>query len=132
VAKKVAAGVDFLQSQCIYDMDRFRRFMAKAVDMGLTEQSYFLAGVTPLKSLGMARYMKNNVPGITVPDSCIDRLKGVAKDKQADEGIKMACEQIQEFKEMKGVAGVHLMLIEWEHMVPLIVKEAKLIPRPKF
>ena len=131
VAKKVAAGADFLQSQCIYDMDRFRRFMAKAVDMGLTENTYFLAGVTPLKSLGMARYMKNNVPGITVPDSCIDRLKGVPKDKQADEGIKMACEQIQEFKEMKGVAGVHLMLIEWEHMVPRITQEAKLSPRPK-
>ncbi|MDR2444027.1 MAG: methylenetetrahydrofolate reductase [Deltaproteobacteria bacterium] len=131
VAKKVAAGADFLQSQCIYDMDRFRRFMAKAVDMGLTEKTYFLAGVTPLKSLGMARYMKNNVPGITVPDSLIDRLKGVPKEKQAEEGIKIACEQIQEFKEMKGVAGVHLMLIEWEHMVPTIVKEAKLVPRPQ-
>jgi methylenetetrahydrofolate reductase (NADPH) len=130
-AKKVEAGVDFLQSQCIYDMERFKKFMARAVDMGLTEKSYFLAGVTPLKSLGMAKYMKNNVPGITVPDSYIERLKGVPKEKQAEEGIKIACEQIQQFKEMKGVAGVHLMLIEWEHMVPTIVKEAKLHPRPK-
>ncbi|MDR0355037.1 MAG: methylenetetrahydrofolate reductase [Deltaproteobacteria bacterium] len=131
VAKKVAAGVDFLQSQCIYDMARFRKFMAKAVDMGLTEKAYFLAGVTPLKALGMARYMKNNVPGIIVPDELIERLKGVPKEKQADEGIKIACEQIEEFKEMKGVAGVHLMLIEWEHMVPRFVQEAKLTPRPK-
>jgi methylenetetrahydrofolate reductase (NADPH) len=131
VAKKVAADVDFLQSQCIYDMDRFRRFMAKAVDMGLTEQSYFLVGVTPLKNLGMARYMKNNVPGITVPDSYINRLKGVPKDKQAEEGIKTACEQIEEFKQMKGISGVHLMLIEWEHMAPTIVKLANLVPRPK-
>ncbi|MDR2461582.1 MAG: methylenetetrahydrofolate reductase [Deltaproteobacteria bacterium] len=130
-AKKVEAGVDFMQSQCIYDMARFRKFMAKAVEMGLTEKCYFLAGVTPLKSLGMAKYMKNNVPGITMPDSYIERLKGVAKDKQAEEGIKMASEQIQEFKEMKGISGVHLMLVEWEHMVPTIVKEAKLVPRPQ-
>jgi methylenetetrahydrofolate reductase (NADPH) len=65
-----------------------------------------------------------------LPDSYIDRLKGVPKDKQAEEGIKMACEQIEEFKEMKGISGVHLMLVEWEHMVPTIVKQAKLIPRP--
>jgi len=130
-AKKVEAGVDFLQSQCIYDMPRFKKFMAKAVDMGLTEKAYFMAGITPLKSLGMAKYMKNNVPGITVPDELIERMKGVAKEKQVEEGIKIACEQIEEMKNMPGVAGVHLMLIEWEHMVPTMVKEAKLMPRPK-
>ncbi|MDR3154088.1 MAG: methylenetetrahydrofolate reductase [Deltaproteobacteria bacterium] len=129
-AKKIAAGADFLQSQCIYDMDRFKRFMARAVDMGLTEKAFFIAGVTPLKSLGMAKYMKNSVPGITMPESCIERLKGVAKEKQAEEGIRMACEQIEEFKGMAGVSGVHLMLVEWEHMVPTIVKEARLVPRP--
>jgi len=130
-AKKVEAGVDFLQSQCIYDMKRFKKFMAKAVDMGLTEKAYFMAGVTPLKSLGMAKYMKNNVPGITVPDEMIERMKGVPKEKQVEEGIKIACEQIEELKSTPGVAGVHLMLIEWEHMVPTMVKEAKLSPRPK-
>ncbi|UQZ89379.1 5,10-methylenetetrahydrofolate reductase [Deltaproteobacteria bacterium Smac51] len=130
-AKKVEAGVDFLQSQCIYDMPRFRKFMARAVDMGLTEKTYFMAGITPLKSLGMAKYMKNNVPGISVPDEMISRMAGVPKEKQVEEGIKIACEQIDEMKNTKGVAGVHLMLIEWEHMVPTIVKEAKLNPRPK-
>jgi len=132
-AKKVEAGVDFLQSQCIYDMPRFKKFMVRAVDMGLTEKAYFMAGITPLKSLGMAKYMKNSVPGITVPDELIERLKGVPKEKQVDEGIKIACEQIQELREDKklGVAGVHLMLIEWEHMVPRMVQEAKLSPRPK-
>lgn len=128
-AKKVEAGVDFLQSQCIYDMPRFKKFMDRAVDMGLTEKTYFMAGVTPLKSLGMAKYMKNNVPGISVPDELIDRMKGVAKDKQVDEGMKIACEQIEELKSMPGVSGVHLMLIEWEHMVPRMVEEAKLGPR---
>jgi methylenetetrahydrofolate reductase (NADPH) len=112
-------------------MARFKKFMARAVDMGLTEKAYFMAGITPLKSLGMAKYMKNSVPGITVPDALIDRLKGVPKDQQTEEGIKIACEQIQELKETKGVAGVHLMLIEWEHMVPRMVQEAKLSPRPK-
>jgi methylenetetrahydrofolate reductase (NADPH) len=130
-AKKVEAGVDFLQSQCIYDMPRFKKFIARAVDMGLTEKAYFMAGITPLKSLGMAKYMKNNVPGVSVPDDLIKRMAGVPKDKQVDEGIKMACEQIEEMKNLKGVAGVHLMLIEWEHMVPRIVEEAKLGPRPK-
>ena len=130
-AKKVEAGVDFLQSQCIYDMPRFKRFMARAVDMGLTEKTYFMAGVTPLKSLGMAKYMNNNVPGISVPEELINRMAGVAKDKQVEEGIKIACEQIDELRNTPGVAGVHLMLIEWEHMVPTIVKEAKLTPRPK-
>ncbi|MDR2199077.1 MAG: methylenetetrahydrofolate reductase [Deltaproteobacteria bacterium] len=130
-AKKVKAGADFMQSQCVYDMPRFRKFMERAVDMGLTEECYFMAGVTPLKSLGMAKYMKNKVPGITMPDSYIDRLKGVPKEKQPDEGVNIACEQIQEFKEMKGLAGVHLMLVEWEHMVPRIVKQAGLVPRPR-
>jgi methylenetetrahydrofolate reductase (NADPH) len=75
--------------------------------------------------------MKNSVPGITVPDELIERIKGVPKDKQVDEGIKIACEQIEELRGVKGVAGVHLMLIEWEHMVPRMVQEAKLSPRPK-
>ena len=127
-AKKLEAGVDFLQSQCIYDMPRFKKFIARAGDMGLTEKAYFMAGITPLKSLGMAKYMKNSVPGISVPDELIERMKGVPKEKQVDEGIKIACEQIEEMKNTKGVAGVHLMLIEWEHMVPRLVQEAKLGP----
>ena len=90
-----------------------------------------LAGVTPMKSLGMARYMKNKVPGMDVPDWVIKRLKGVEKKKQATEGIAICCEQIAEFKEMQGVAGVHIMAIEWEQKMPQIVEQAKLLPRPK-
>lgn len=131
LAKKINAGADFIQTQCIYNMDKMREWIKQANDMGLTEKVYILAGVTPMKGLGMARYMKNNVPGMDVPDETINRLKGVDKKKQADEGIKMACEQIEEFKEMKGVAGVHLMAIEWEHKVPEIAELAKVLPRPK-
>jgi methylenetetrahydrofolate reductase (NADPH) len=131
LAKKVEAGVDFIQTQCIYNMDKFREWIRQANDMGLTEKVYILAGVTPMKSVGMARYMKNKVPGMDVPDEVIKRLQGAEKGKVAAEGIKMACEQIEEFKELKGVAGVHLMAIEWEHKVPEIAEQAKVLPRPQ-
>ncbi|KPA10548.1 Methylenetetrahydrofolate reductase [Candidatus Magnetomorum sp. HK-1] len=130
LAKKVMAGADFVQTQCIYNMKKMREWVKQANDMGLTDKIYILAGVTPMKSLGMARYMKAKVPGMDVPDEIINRLKGVKKNVQADEGIKIACEQIEEFKEMKGVAGVHLMAIEWEHRVPEIAERAKVLPRP--
>ncbi len=131
LAKKVKAGADFIQTQCIYNMDKMRTWIHQANDMGLTEKTAILAGVTPMKSLGMARYMKMKVPGMDVPDDVIKRLQGVNSKKQADEGIKMACEQIEEFKEMKGVAGVHLMAIEWEAKVPEIAERAKVLPRPE-
>lgn len=130
LAKKIKAGVDFIQTQCIYNMEKFRTWVKQSNDMGLTEKVYLLAGVTPMKSVGMAKYMKNNVPGMDVPDELIKRLQGVDKKMQADEGIKIACEQIEEFKQMKGVAGVHLMAIEWEHKVPEIAERAKMLPRP--
>ncbi|OQX24822.1 MAG: 5,10-methylenetetrahydrofolate reductase [Desulfobacteraceae bacterium IS3] len=131
LAKKINAGVDFIQTQCIYNMDKFREWIRRSNDMGLTEKAYILAGVTPLKSVGMAKYMQGKVPGMDVPDAVIKRLQGVDKKKVAEEGIKFACEQIEEFKGMKGVAGVHLMAIEWEHKVPEIAEQAKVLPRPK-
>ena len=78
----------------------------------------------------VGRYRMNRKLNMDVPDDVIKRLQGVDKSKQADEGIKMACEQIEEFKEMKGVHGIHLMAIEWEHMVPEIAERAKVLPRP--
>ncbi|MBW2609075.1 MAG: methylenetetrahydrofolate reductase [Deltaproteobacteria bacterium] len=131
LAKKIAAGADFIQTQCIYNMDKFRDFMKMAVDMGLHEKCYILAGVTPMKSVGMARYMAKSVPGMDVPESLIKRLKDAGKGKVAEEGIKFALEQIEEFKEMEGVAGVHLMAIEWEHRVPEIAERAGVLPRPE-
>jgi len=131
LAKKVAAGADFIQTQCVYNMERFRAWLDQARDMGLTENVHILPGITPLKSLGMARYMKNNVPGMDVPDELIKRMQGVEKKDQAREGIAICCEQIQQMQEMQGLAGVHLMAIEWEHRVPEIVKQAGLLPRPE-
>jgi methylenetetrahydrofolate reductase (NADPH) len=131
LANKIAAGADFIQTQCIYNMDKFRDFMKKAVDMGLTEKCYILAGVTPMKSVPMARYMSKMVPGMDVPDSLIKRLKDAGKGNAAEEGIKFALEQVEEFKEMEGVAGVHMMAIEWEHKMPEIAERAGVLPRPK-
>jgi methylenetetrahydrofolate reductase (NADPH) len=131
LAMKVEAGADFVQTQCIYNMEKFREFMKRAVDMGLHEKCHILAGVTPMKSIGMAQYMARSVPGMDVPESLIKRLRGVGKGKVAEEGIKFALEQIEEFKEMEGVAGIHLMAIEWEHKVPEIAERAGVLPRPE-
>jgi methylenetetrahydrofolate reductase (NADPH) len=131
MAKKISAGAQFIQTQCIYDMERFGKFIEMANDMGLTEKCYIMAGITPLKSVGMANYMKKFVPGLLVPDEYITRLRGVPKDKQAAEGIKIAQEQIQQCLEMKGIAGIHLMAIEWEERVPEILEGAGLHPRPQ-
>jgi methylenetetrahydrofolate reductase (NADPH) len=130
LAKKIEAGADFIQTQCIYNMEKFREFIRLANEEGLTDKVYILAGVTPMKSVGMAKYMKNKVPGMDVPDDIIKRLQGVEKNQVAQEGINIACEQIEEFKGMKGVHGVHLMAIEWEHKVPEIAAQAKVLPRP--
>ncbi len=131
LAKKINAGADFIQTQCIYNMDKFREFMKMAVDMGLHEKCYILAGVTPMKSVGMAQYMAKMVPGMDVPESLVKRLRGAGKGKAAEEGIKFSLEQIEEFKEMEGLAGIHLMAIEWEHRVPEIAERAGVLPRPE-
>jgi methylenetetrahydrofolate reductase (NADPH) len=90
-----------------------------------------MAGVTPLKSVGMAKYMKNRVPGMDVPDDVVKRMADTPKEKQAEEGIKICIETIQRLKECKGVSGFHIMAIEWEEKVPEIVKAAGLYPRPQ-
>lgn len=131
LAKKVAAGVQFIQTQCIFNLERFGKWMQMVRDRGLHEKVHILGGVTPMKSVGMANYMKNMVPGMDVPDEVIARIKGVEKEKRAEEGVKIAIETIQQLKEMEGVHGVHIMAIEWEEMVPRIAEEAGLLPRPQ-
>ena len=131
LAKKIAAGVEFIQTQCIYNLDRFELWMKQACDRGLHEKVYILAGVTPLKSAGMAKYMKNRVPGMDVPDEVVKRMSGVPKEKQPEEGIKICVESIQRLKELEGVRGFHIMAIEWEEKVPEIVEQSGLYPRPK-
>ena len=130
LAKKVKAGVDFIQTQCIYNLDKFETWMRGVRDRGLHEKVYILAGITPMKSVGMAKYMKNRVPGMDVPDEVVKRMGGVPKEKQPEEGIRIAVESIQRLKEVEGVSGFHIMAIEWEQKVPEIVEKAGLLPRP--
>ncbi|HEC22604.1 MAG TPA: methylenetetrahydrofolate reductase [Chloroflexi bacterium] len=149
LAKKVKAGADFIQTQLIYDVEAFRKYMEKVRELGLHEQTYILAGVGPLKSPGMARYMKKNVPGILMPDEIIERMQaagaawaGKSKDELTPEekkarsrawreaGIRICIELIQQLREIEGVAGVHIMAIEWEEAVEPIVSGAGLLPRP--
>ena len=131
LAKKVAAGAEFIQTQCIYNMVRFKEWMQQVRDRGIHEKVFILGGVTPLKSAKMAEYMSKQVAGMDVPDEVIKRMKGVPAENQREEGIKIAVETIQALKEMKGVSGVHIMAIEWEDVVPRIVEEAGLTPRPE-
>jgi CO dehydrogenase/acetyl-CoA synthase delta subunit len=130
MGKKIANGADFIQTQIIYNLDRFAEFMKTACELGLHEKAYILAGVTPPKSVGMARYMKKFVPGMDVTDEVIKRMQG-AKDKK-QEGINICVDIINQVKEIPGVAGVHVMAIEWEEAVPEICEKAGLLPRPTF
>jgi len=130
LAKKVAAGVEFIQTQCIYNIEKFELWMQQARDRGLLEKVHILAGVTPLRNAGMAKYMKNRVPGMDVPDEIVKRMSDVPKEKQAEEGINICVETIQRLRECEGIRGFHIMAIEWEAKVPEIVERGGLYPRP--
>ena len=130
LAKKVNAGADFIQTQCIFDLDRFGRWMEQVRDRGLHEKVYILAGVMPVRSAGALNYMNNNVPGMSIPDALVKRMRGVDKKKASSEGIKICVETIQHLREIEGVRGVHVMAVEWERAVPRIVEGAGLLPRP--
>ncbi len=131
LAKKVAAGAEFIQTQCVYNLEKFEEWMAGIVERGLHEKVFILPGITPMRSVGMAKYMARAVPGMDVPKELIDRLSGVPKENQAEEGINIAVEAMERLKECKGVAGFHIMAIEWEEKVPEMVERAGLYPRPQ-
>jgi methylenetetrahydrofolate reductase (NADPH) len=131
LATKVDAGAEFIQTQCIYNLNRFKEWMGFVRDYGLDNKVFILGGITPLKSARMAEYMAKNVAGMDVPEEIINRMKSVPQKEQRQEGIKIAVETVQALHAMEGVHGVHIMAIEWEETVPQIVQEAKLFPRPQ-
>jgi methylenetetrahydrofolate reductase (NADPH) len=131
LAKKAKAGAQFVQTQCIFNVEKFGKWMEMVRDLGVHEKVYILAGITPMKSAGMAKYMKNSVPGMDVPDDLIKRMQDTPKEKQAEEGIRICLETIEKMRAIKGVSGIHIMAIEWEQKVPEIVKSAGLYPRPQ-
>jgi len=128
LAKKVKAGADFIQTQAIFDMPRFARWMEMVRERWLDKQVHILAGVIPIKSLGMARYMRDYVSGVTIPDELITRLEN-AKDVK-EEGLQLVLETIEQLKDIAGVHGIHIMAVGWEDIVPTIVEKAGLSPRP--
>lgn len=129
LAKKINAGADFIQTQAVYDVERFAEAMQRARDRGLHERAAILPGVIVPKSAGMLSYMHRSVPGVTVPDALVKRMKG-ASDPRA-EGIKIAIELIQQVLEIEGIRGVHVQAIEWESAVKEVVGGAGLLPRPQ-
>jgi len=142
LGKKVKAGADFVQTQLIYNVDRFAQFMERVRKLGLHRQVYILAGVGPLKSPGMAKYMRDEVPGLDVPNAFVDRMTAAADgidkdDKKARndayrrEGIQVAIELVKQMRQIEGVSGVHIMAIEWEDAVRPILEGAGLLPRPE-
>jgi len=131
LAKKIAAGADFIQTQCIFNVDKFEKWMEGVREKGLHKKCYILAGVTPCKSLGAARYMAKRVPGMDVPQEIVDRMASVPKEKQAEEGVTICVETIERIKKIEGVAGFHIMAIEWEEKVEEICERAGLLPRPQ-
>ncbi|MBU4288562.1 MAG: methylenetetrahydrofolate reductase [Proteobacteria bacterium] len=128
LAKKVKAGADFIQTQAIFDVPKFSRWMEMVRDRELDQKVHILAGVIPVKSVGMARYMRNNVSGLSVPKELVDRMAD-AKDAK-EEGVKICLEIIEQLKDIEGVHGVHIMAVAWEDIVPSIVEKAGLMPRP--
>jgi len=126
--KKVRAGADFIQTQGVFDVERFARYMDMVRDRGLHEQTYILAGIIPMKSAGMARYMRDYVAGLTVPDKLVERMEKAEDAKE--EGVRIAVELIEQLREIEGVRGIHIMAVAWESIVPVIVERAGLYPRP--
>jgi methylenetetrahydrofolate reductase (NADPH) len=131
LAKKIAAGAEFIQTQCIYNMDRFEKWMQMVRDRGLDGKSFIMGGVTPLKSAGMARYMRDRVAGMDIPEEIVRRMEQAGAGKAREEGVRICVETIERLKETPGVKGVHIMAIEWEEAVGEIVERAGLLPRPE-
>jgi len=128
LAKKVKAGADFIQTQAVYDIAKFAKWMKMVTDRGLDKETHILAGVIPIKSAGMARYMRDYVSGVSVPDEIVTRMEQAKEAKE--EGLKLSIEIIEQLKEIPGIHGVHIMAVGWEDIVPQIVEQAGLLPRP--
>jgi methylenetetrahydrofolate reductase (NADPH) len=122
LAKKVEAGAEFIQTNYIYDLPLFERFMARVRDMGLDKKVFILAGVGPLASPRAAKWMRSNVPGIHIPDHIVERLEKA--EKPGLEGKKVCIELIQQVREIAGVAGVHVMAYRREELVSEIISES--------
>jgi methylenetetrahydrofolate reductase (NADPH) len=122
LAKKIEAGAQFIQTQYCFDVELLKRFMSRARDMGLHEKAYILVGVGPLASARAAGWIRQNVPGVHIPDAIIDRLAGSGNQKR--EGKRICIELIQQVREIEGVSGIHVMAYRQEETVAEIIQES--------
>jgi len=127
--KKIKSGMQFIQTQAIYNLEKFDMWMEEMRSQGLHEETHIIAGILPTKSEFALKYMKNDVPGMDVPDELIDRVAN-ADDKE-QEGVDITVEIIEHVKQHEGVKGIHLMPVGWEEITPVVVEEADLYPRPE-
>lgn len=126
--KKVEAGVEFFQSQIIFDVERFREFMKVVRDSGIDKKAYILAGILPVKSVKALTYMKESVSGMIIPDEFIKRM-GKATDP-IEEGLQITKELIEQIRNVPGVYGIHISPVKWESIIPRLMKECGFLPRP--
>jgi len=128
--KKIEAGAEFVQTQICFNVERMRSFLHEAVDSGATERAWILGGVYVPRSARAASYLRDQVPGIDVPEDVVRRLAGVPEERQEEEGVRLAVEICEELRGMPGLAGLHLMSIRGEHAILRVVEELGLLPRP--
>lgn len=129
LAKKVAAGAQFIQTQYCFDVPRFRQFMQGVRNLGLDKKVYILVGVGPLRNAKAAEFMRTRVPGVWIPDAIMERMTKTPKPRQAEEGKQICIEIIQQVREIAGVHGVHVMAYRQEEAVAEIIHRAGLFPR---
>lgn len=128
LAKKVEAGAQFIQTQAVFDLEGFSRWMEEVRRLRLHERVYILAGILPVKSLQALRYMSEEVPGMVIPAWVEERMRNARDPKE--EGVRIAVETISALRNIEGVHGVHIMAVAWESVVPEIVRASGLFPRP--
>ncbi|MCI0637384.1 MAG: methylenetetrahydrofolate reductase [Actinobacteria bacterium] len=127
---KIEAGAEFIQTQICFNLDKLRLFMARCGELGLLEHVWILAGVFVPASAGSVRYLRDQVPGVDVPPTVIERMEAVGAEAQREEGIRLALDLIQQVRDIPGIAGIHLMTINNEDAIPRVVEAAGLLPRP--
>lgn len=125
--KKINAGAQFFQTNLVYDPDGLDDWLNELAKRNIMDKVYILIGVTPLKSLKVAQYMHNEVPGVFIPEKLLKRMEK-AGDGEKEEGVQIALELIDSIKQKEGVNGIHLMAVGWEKIVPRIITEAGLAP----
>jgi methylenetetrahydrofolate reductase (NADPH) len=131
LAKKIQAGANFIQTQYCFDVERFRTFMEQVRNLGIDQKACLLVGVGPLRSDRAAEFMRTRIPGVHIPDKVVERLRKAPPSQKQKVGKDICVEIIQQVREIKGVAGVHVMAYRQEELVAEIIEEAGLLPRPR-